>query len=101
MNIIKITPRPVMPDLSGLQSKTVTGKDNDDSFGDFLSNALENVNTLQQESGESQDALVRGEAADLHQVMIAAEKAGISFDLLLEVRRKLLEAYQEIIRMPM
>ncbi len=54
MNTIKITPRPVMPDLSGLQSKAVTGKDNDESFGDFLSNAIEGVNTLQQESGEAQ-----------------------------------------------
>lgn len=101
MNPIKITSRPVMPDLSGL-SKTVAEPEKDgDSFGDFLSNAIDSVNSLQMDAAEAQDKLVRGEAADLHQVMIAAEKAGISFDLLLEIRKKLLEAYSDIIRMPM
>ncbi|MEZ5359451.1 MAG: flagellar hook-basal body complex protein FliE [Candidatus Zixiibacteriota bacterium] len=101
MNPIKIGPRPVMPDLSSLTKNIVQPKEDGENFGDFLSNAINNVNSLQMEAGEAQEKLVRGEAADLHQVMIAAEKAGISFDLLLEIRKKLLEAYSDIIRMPM
>ena len=101
MNPIKIISQPVMPELPGMQKPKIVSDNDGDDFGDFLSNALDSVNSLQAEAGEAQDAMVRGEAAELHQVMIAAEKAGISFDLLLEVRKKLLEAYQDIIRMPM
>jgi flagellar hook-basal body complex protein FliE len=54
---------------------------------------------MQTAAGTAQDQLLRGDAAELHQVMIAVEKAGISFDLLLEVRKRLLEAYQELTRM--
>lgn len=99
MNGIKITPRPIVPSFPTNDVPKATGGDKG-SFGDFLSDAIKGIDNLQMESGEAQDKLVRGEAAELHQVMIAAEKAGISFDLLLEVRKKLLDAYQEIIRMP-
>ena len=58
------------------------------------------MNELQQESSIAQDKLMSGEAADLHQVMIAMEKAGISFDLLMRVRKELLAAYDEVISMP-
>jgi len=71
-----------------------------EGFGDLLKNAIQSVEDLQFEAGEAQNKLVAGEAAELHQVMIAAEKAGLSFDLLLEIRRRLLDAYQELIRMP-
>ncbi len=99
MNGIKITPRPIVPSFptNGAPKLPSEGKQ---GFGDFLSEAVKGIESLQSEAGEAQDKLVRGEAAELHQVMIAAEKAGISFDLLLEVRKKLLEAYQDIIRMP-
>jgi len=101
MSGIKITPRPIMPTFPPAEAgKIAEAKESSDSFGDFLSNALKGVNDLEADAAEAQDKLVRGEAAELHQVMIAAEKAGISFDLLLEVRRKLLEAYQQIMQMP-
>ena len=43
--------------------------------------------------------LVTGQAADIHQVMVAVEEAGIARDLLLEIRNKVLEGYQELMRM--
>ncbi len=101
MNPIKITPQTVMPDLTSLGKTTAIPKAEDESFGDFLSQAIDGVNSLQKDSGQATESLMKGEAADLHQVMIAAEKAGISFDLLLEIRKRLLEAYQNIVRMPM
>jgi flagellar hook-basal body complex protein FliE len=99
MNGIKITPQAITPSFPKAPTEKIPaeGKEN---FGDLLTNAIDSVNNLQMEAGEAQDKFVVGEAAELHQVMIAAEKAGISFDLLLEIRRKLVEAYQEIIRMP-
>jgi flagellar hook-basal body complex protein FliE len=99
MSEIKITPRPLggtMPGMGPIKSTP----DTKENFGDFLSKALKDVDNLQMDATEAQDKLIRGDAADLHQVMIAVEKAGISLDLLLEIRKRLVEAYQEIIRMP-
>jgi flagellar hook-basal body complex protein FliE len=68
-------------------------------FGETLTKAIADVNTLQAEAGKAVDKMVTGEATDLHEVMIAAEKARTSFDLLMEVRNKMLDAYREIMRM--
>ncbi|MEE9441147.1 MAG: flagellar hook-basal body complex protein FliE [candidate division Zixibacteria bacterium] len=100
MSKIGLITRPILPEFPG-KDQIKVNKPDGEGFGDFLSKAIQSVNDMQLEAGEAQDKLIRGEAAELHQVMIAAEKAGISFDLLLEIRKKLLEAYQEIVRMPM
>lgn len=68
------------------------------SFGDTLKQAIGDVNNLQSEAGKAVEQMVAGEAVDLHDVMIAAEKAKTSFDLLLEIRNKTLDAYREIMR---
>ncbi len=99
MNGIKITPQSIIPSFPEGKPAQI-GAGEKENFGDFLTKAINDVEGLQKGAEEAQDMLVRGEAAELHQVMIAAEKAGISFDLLLEIRKKLLDAYQEIIRMP-
>jgi len=99
MNGIKINPQAVVPSFPKPTTEQIPEVDKD-SFGDMLKNAIDSINGLQDEAGEAQDKFVRGEAAELHQVMIAAEKAGLSFDLLLEIRKRLVEAYQDIMRMP-
>ena len=68
-------------------------------FGESLKTALREVNDLQLHAGNEAQRLVAGEPVDLHEVMISAEEAGVAFDLLMEIRNKLLEAYQEIQRM--
>ncbi|RMH05414.1 MAG: flagellar hook-basal body complex protein FliE [Nitrospirae bacterium] len=68
-------------------------------FFELLKGAIEHVNHLQQEAGRLEDAIARGESMNIHQAIIAGEKAGLSFQLLMQVRNKLLEAYQEISRM--
>jgi flagellar hook-basal body complex protein FliE len=68
-------------------------------FGDFLNKAVEEVNALQQDSSQLKSNLVTGEIEDIHQVMIAAEKANLAFQLTLQIRNKVIEAYQEIMRM--
>ncbi len=69
------------------------------SFGETLSQAISDVNALQHQAGKAVEKLVTGEAADLHEVMIAAEKAKTSFDLLMEIRNKTIDVYREIMRM--
>jgi flagellar hook-basal body complex protein FliE len=76
-----------------------TLQDTNSSFGETLSRAISDVNALQSEAGRQAEKLVSGEAVDLHEVMIAAEKARTSFDLLMEIRNKTVEAYREIMRM--
>jgi flagellar hook-basal body complex protein FliE len=67
-------------------------------FSTALERAIGEVNALQLRAGESIQRLARGEVEDVHQVMIAAEEAGVAFDLMMEIRNKLLDAYQELMR---
>ncbi len=70
-------------------------------FTDVLGDMLNSVNELQQNSAQLQEAMAAGDAVDLHQVMIAVEKAGVSMDLLLEIRNRLVDGYQSLVKMPM
>jgi flagellar hook-basal body complex protein FliE len=56
---------------------------------------------MQHESAQKIEAFVRGEDVPLHEVVLAQEEAEISFRLMLEVRDRLVRAYQEILRTPM
>ena len=71
----------------------------DKSFGDTILQAINNVNSLQKEAENDIQALATGEKQDLHQTMISMEKAGVSFQLIMQVRNKIVAAYQEIMRM--
>ena len=68
-------------------------------FGDLLKQAVEKVNHMQHEAGRLEDAVARGEDVNIHQAVIAGEKAGLSFQLMTKVRNKLLDAYEEVMRM--
>ncbi len=70
-------------------------------FADMLGKFIGEVDGLGAESGMAKEMFLNGEQIDLHEVMIKAEEAGIAMDLLLEIRNKLVEAYQEVIRMPL
>ena len=68
-------------------------------FADTLNSALRQVNAVQQHSGDMQVAYERGQVTDIAQVMLARQEAGIAFEATLQVRNKLLNAYQDIMRM--
>lgn len=68
-------------------------------FGSVLANALNEINDLQMNAGRLNSDFVEGKTDNIHQVMIAAEEASISLQLGMEVRNKVLDAYQEIMRM--
>jgi flagellar hook-basal body complex protein FliE len=69
------------------------------SFADQLKNAVAEVNDLQTRREDMVEKMVSGEATEVHDVMIAAKESQMAFELLLEIRNKLLESYQEIMRM--
>lgn len=70
------------------------------SFADFLKDAINNVSQLQEDAKVAGDKLVTGEIQDIHSVMIAVEKAELALQFTLAVRNKVLDAYNEIMRMP-
>ncbi|MCZ0755314.1 flagellar hook-basal body complex protein FliE [Anoxybacillus sp. J5B_2022] len=68
-------------------------------FAAFLKDAIHKVNDEQIQANQLTEKLVKGENVDLHQVMIAAQKASISLQLAIEIRNKAIEAYQDMMRM--
>ena len=80
---------------AGVAPVPVTGK----SFADVMIDSLNEVNRLQTEADAGVQRLLTGETDNVAEVFAASNKAGIAFDLLMEVRNKLLEAYREIQQM--
>ena len=70
-------------------------------FQDLLKQAVDTANELGKKSDAMSQALVEGRAVDLHRVVLAQQESQIAFDLVLQMRDKLVSAYQEILRMPM
>ena len=69
------------------------------SFGETLTKAINEVSAAQDRSAELTGAFMRGEQVELHQVMAASEEAGISLEMMVEVRNKFAEAYRTLINM--
>ncbi|MGZ0049757.1 flagellar hook-basal body complex protein FliE [Brevibacillus gelatini] len=68
-------------------------------FTSFLTDALNQVNQAQVESANLADRFAAGEITDLHQVTVAGQKASVMLQMTLQVRNKMIESYQEIMRM--
>lgn len=81
--------------------KTPTVAETTKSFGDYLSNALDQVNEAQAASEKLTQQFAAGQVQDVHQVTIAGQKATILLQLTTQVRNKVIESYQEIMRMPL
>ncbi|HEC16224.1 MAG TPA: flagellar hook-basal body complex protein FliE [Sedimenticola sp.] len=72
------------------------------SFGDLLKQSIDGVNETQQKAAELTRAFETGEKdVDLAEVMIAVQKSSISFQAMVQVRNKLVEAYKDVMNMPM
>ena len=70
-------------------------------FGDLLKRSIDAVNDTQQKAGALRDAFEKGqENLDLADVMIAVQKSSVSFQAMVEVRNKLVEAYKDVMNMP-
>lgn len=88
--------------LEGIEQKvkeSISSEKKSVSFGEILADLVQQVNALDKSSGQSIEKLIAGEADNIHQVMIAVEEASLTFSLMMEIRNKLIDAYQEIMRM--
>ncbi len=70
------------------------------SFADLLKQAVGDVNQMQLQAEQAGADLAAGKVTDIHQVMIMTEKADLALQLAIQVRNKVIDAYQEIMRMP-
>ena len=86
---------PVGPATSAAGVAQPEGKD----FKTILLDNLNEVNRLQQEADQKVQSLYRGETQNVAEVFAAINKAGVAFDLLMEIRNKLTDAYNEIQQM--
>ncbi|SFA38296.1 flagellar hook-basal body complex protein FliE [Anoxybacillus pushchinoensis] len=82
-----------------VQQQTIKPAEAQRAFSQFLKEAIQEVNKRQIQSDQLTMKLARGENVDLHNVMIASQKASVSLQLAIEVRNKVVEAYQEVMRM--
>lgn len=67
-------------------------------FASMLKDALKDVNGAQLEADDAVQKVLSGETKDIHSTMIALQKADVSLKMMLEVRNKIMEAYQEVMR---
>ena len=88
-----------IPDVAQIGSPGSAGTAGSSGFVDSLKSAIGKVNDTQLEAGRAVDALMTGETQDLHRTMVALQQADVSFQLMMQIRNKLVAAYEEIQRM--
>lgn len=87
---------------SGLTSvKQTTPAQAQSSFTESLKSAIESLNETQQESDKMTQDLAAGKVDNLHDVMIASQKASVALDAAVQVQKKAIDAYAEMMRMSM
>ena len=96
---LSITPQDLQQLGSDGAPQTVTGAQSTGSFQNLLGDFVGEVNGKQAAAGDAVAGLLSGKNVSLHQAMISMEEANVSFQMMIEVRNKLLDSYQELMRM--
>jgi flagellar hook-basal body complex protein FliE len=81
---------------SSLPQAGTTGSD---AFSGILSNTIDNLQSLQNQAGNAAQKFMTGENDEIHDIALAGQQAELSFELGLQVRNKVVNAYQEIMKM--
>lgn len=89
--------QPILPQMN--PAKSEPSPSSSPSFGDVVKSSLMDVNRQMLEADQAIDDLATGKNQDIHQTMISMQKAEISFELVMQIRNKLIAAYDEIRRM--
>jgi flagellar hook-basal body complex protein FliE len=85
---------PAAPSVGSAEAPAGAG-----GFLDSLKTAVGKVNDVQLQAGQAVDALMTGQTQDIHRTMVALQQADVSFQLMMQIRNKLVTAYEEIQRM--
>ena len=92
-------PALTQPELSVPVNNQQPSKAGTGGFADLLRGAIGETETLQKSAQEQVSTLLNGTGQDVHSAIIGVEKADLSFQLMMQVRNKIVQAYQEISRM--
>lgn len=86
--------------FNGISEKLETpSTDNKKSFSEMLTSQISDVNNLQKEADVAIQKLVTGKTKNVHETMLAVEKAELAFKMMNQIRTKVIEAYRETMRM--
>lgn len=84
----------------GVSGTSSPASEKGSGFVQTLQESMQKVEELQTEAEKQVEGMVSGQGADVHSAMIAVEKADLSFQLMMQVRNKIVDAYQQISQMP-
>lgn len=79
--------------------QSVSSGDEQNKFADVLKDQLANVNDAQKDADKATEKLANGEADDLHNVMASGQKASIALETSVQIQRKAIDAYNEVMQM--
>jgi len=102
--LANLNPTPGLTPLSGTANTAAAGgatSADGSSFGDLLQQALKEVNDTQTSSEQEARNLMSGNATDMHTAILAVQKADVSFQMMMAVRSKLVDAYRAVMQMQM
>lgn len=102
MNPITPIQGPIIPEIPQIGSPAGVNEQQkgQKSFSEVLSNFFQDVNQMQNTADISVEKLATGEITDVHQVMVAMNEADVAFKLMMEIRNKLISAYNELMKTP-
>jgi flagellar hook-basal body complex protein FliE len=93
--------QPVQPGIVTSISPVSVEPSSPGEFRDLLTNSIASMERQQQEASTAVNQFLSGEGGELHSVALAQQRAGLSLDLFLQVRNKVISAYQEVMKMQM
>jgi flagellar hook-basal body complex protein FliE len=96
---IKAITIPTVSFLENAAASHATGGAPSSGFMSTLQQAISKANDIQLEAGQATEALMTGQTQNIHQTMVALQEADVSFQLMMQIRNKLVSAYEEISRM--
>jgi len=96
-----ITINPITSDIPlSLGTRPSGIQEEKSSFGTLLKDAISTANDLQHRSDLEIQKIMTGESDELHTAVVAMQRADLSFQMMMQVRNKIVQAYQEVLRMP-
>lgn len=88
-----------VPDLGASATRSAAGAGGQSDFFQALQGAMDQVEQLHQDAQGKVAGMLDGSGEDVHSAMIAVEKAGLAFEMMVQVRNKIVQAYQTVSQM--
>jgi flagellar hook-basal body complex protein FliE len=101
MNISPIQPSSIQPIRTPLEIGGAAPSTSGGEFSNILQGAIDQVEGASNNANQSVQQFLSGDGEDLHSTVLAVQRASLEFDMLMQVRNKVVSAYQEVMRMQM